>query len=138
MGNEVISRNKQHELIMYSIYDALLYISVDEEFSLEQIMEGVFEMPYEEIPSFSKEVVIKGLLHLNEIIDTCQQYMPKRRFDHINNLSKAILIMSVTQAKYLKEITAKGVVIDIAVRLAKSYLDANDYKFVNAVLDKAL
>ena len=133
-----ISRNKQHELIMTSIYDALLYISLNEEFSVEHIMEGVYDMSYEEIPSFSKEVVIKGLLHLNEIIEAFQKNMPKRRFDHINNISKAILIMSYTQGKYLKEITAKGVIIDIAVNLAKLYLDENDYKFVNAVLDKTL
>jgi transcription termination factor NusB len=30
------------------------------------------------------------------------------------------------------------VVIDVAVKLAKTYLDAKDYKFVNAILDKVL
>ncbi len=137
MENE-ISRNKQHELIMISIYDALLYISLNEEFSLEEIVSGAFEMPYEDVPSFAKEVIIKGLKNINEIIASLQEFMPKRRFDHINNLAKAILIMSMSQGKYLKESTPKAVIIDIAVRLAKLYLDANDYKFVHAVLDKAL
>lgn len=137
MENE-ISRNKQHELIMVSIYDALLYISLGEEFSLQEIVSGVYEMPYEDVPSFSKEVIIKGLKNINEIIALLQVNMPKRRFDHINNLCKAILIMSVTQEKYVKEATPKAVIIDIAIRLAKQYLDANDYKFVHAVLDKTL
>ena len=133
-----ISRNKQHELIMTSIYDALIYITLNEEFSLQKIMEGVFETPYDEIALFSKEVAIKGLLNLNEIIDTLQAHMPKRRFDHLNNVSKAILIMSLSEGKYIKDVTPKSVIIDIAVRLAKTYLDENDYKFVNAILDKVL
>ncbi len=133
-----LSRNKQHELIMSSIYDALLYISLNEEFSLERVMEGVYDAPYEEIPSFSKEVVITSLKSLKEIIEYAQTFMPKRRFDHLNNVSKAILIMSISEGKYLKEVTPKSVIIDIAVRLAKTYLDENDYKFVNALLDNAL
>ena len=137
MANE-LSRNKQHELIMTCIYDALIYISLNEAFSVEEIMEGVYEQPYLDIPAFSKEILIKSLKNLNEIIDYIQGYMPKRKFDHLNNISKAILIMSVVQGKYLDEITPKGVIIDIAVRLAKAYLDENDYKFINALLDNAL
>ena len=133
-----ISRNKQQEKIMISIYDALLYISLNDEFSLEEIVSSVFEMPYEEVPSFSKEVIIFGLKNINEIISSLQENMPKRKFDHINNLSKAILISALSQGKYIKETTPKAVIIDTSVRLAKQYLDPNDYKFVNAVLDKTL
>ena len=32
----------------------------------------------------------------------------------------------------------KGVVIDIAVKLAKKYLSGKDYRFVNAILDNVL
>ena len=41
-----ISRIKEHELIMISIYDALIYISMGKEFSVEEILEGVYEMEY--------------------------------------------------------------------------------------------
>ena len=61
------SRNKEHELIMISIYDALVYVSMKDEFSLEELMSGVYELPYEEIPLFSKEIVVKSLSHLDEI-----------------------------------------------------------------------
>jgi transcription termination factor NusB len=45
--------------------------------------------------------------------------------------------MSYIHYFHIEEVD-KGVVIDIAVRLAKVYLDAKDYRFVNAVLDKVL
>ena len=32
----------------------------------------------------------------------------------------------------------KAVVINIAIKLSKAYLGDNDYKFVNAILDKVL
>ena len=38
---------------------------------------------------------------------------------------------------YVKDVDKK-VVIDVAVKLAKKYLDSTDYKFVNAILDKTL
>ena len=136
MGNKV-SRNKEHELIMISIYDALLYASNDEEFSLEDVMEAIYGEPFEDIPHFSKEVVVKSLSHLNEIKEIYQAQMPKWKFDRLNAIERAILLMSYTNFKLVGDVD-KGVVIDRAVRLAKTYLDKDDYKFVNAILDNVL
>ena len=133
----MISRNQEHELIMISIYDALIYSEMNEEFSLEDIMEGVFMLPYDEISIFSKEIVIKSLAHINEIKIIYQEHMPKWNFDRINAVERAILLMSYTHAKYVGNVD-KSIVIDRAVRLAKKYLDKDDYKFVNAILDKVL
>lgn len=132
----MVSRNQEHELVMICIYDALIYSEMDEVFSLEDIMEGVFMTTYDEIPYFSKEIVIKSLKDVNEIKAVFQANMPKWRFDRLNALERAILLMSYTNAKV--EQTEKRVVIDVAVRLAKKYLDKDDYKFVNAVLDKVI
>src|SRR5574344_249657 len=136
MGNKV-SRNKEHELIMISIYDALLYTSNDEEFSLEDVMEAIYGESFEEIPHFAKEVVVKSLSHLNEIKEIYQVQMPKWKFDRLNAIERAILLMSYTNFKLVGGVD-KGVVIDRAVRLAKTYLDKDDYKFVNAILDNVL
>lgn len=136
MGNKV-SRNKEHELIMISIYDALLYTSNDEEFSLEDVMEAIYGESFEEIPHFSKKVVVKSLSHLNEIKEIYQVQMPKWKFDRLNAIERAILLMSYTNFKLVGGVD-KGVVIDRAVRLAKTYLDKDDYKFVNAILDNVL
>lgn len=133
----MISRNQEHELIMISIYDALIYSEMDEVFSLEEVMEGIYKLPYDEIPLFSKEVVIKSLTNVNEIKEIYQKNMPKWKFDRLNALERAILLMSYTHAK-VDETADKRVIIDVAIRLAKKYLDEKDYKFVNAILDNTL
>ena len=133
----MISRNQEHELIMISIYDALIYTEMDEVFSLEDVLEGVFMLPYDEISFFAKEVVIKALANVNDIKAIYQANMPKWNFDRINALERAILLMSYSNMKYIGK-TDKKVIIDVAVRLAKKYLDKDDYKFVNGILDKVL
>ena len=132
-----MSRNQEHELIMTCIYDALIYSEMDEVFSLEEVMEGVYKLPYDEISLFSKEVVIKSLTNVNEIKEIYQKNMPKWKFDRLNAVERAILLMSYTHAKVDANVD-KRVIIDVAVRIAKKYLDENDYKFVNAILDKVL
>ena len=133
----MISRNQEHELIMISIYDAIIYSEMEEMFSLEDVMEGIYMIPYEDIPFFSREVVIKSLANINDIKAVFQKNMPKWKFDRLNALERAILLMSYTHSK-LAETADKKVIIDVAIRLAKKYLDKDDYKFVNAILDKTL
>ena len=133
-----VSRNKEHELIMISIYDALIYISMGEEFSVEDVMAGVFKLPYEEISTFSKEIVIKSLAHIDEIKEKFQAKMDTWLFSRLNTIEQAILLMSYTHVHYSSDEVDRRVVIDIAIRLAKKYLDDKDYKFVNAVLDNVL
>ena len=137
MENE-ISRNKEHELIMVALYDALVYVALKEEFSVEDILSGLYEMPYEEVPYFSKEVVIKSLVNLNDIITEIQKYMRKWAFDRLNSVIKAILISSYTKGKLIEEPIDKRANIDIAIRLAKKFAEPNDYKFVNGILDNLL
>lgn len=133
---EELTRNKQQELIMICIYDALLYSDMGEEFSLEAIMEGVFGLPYEDIPYYSKAIVVKTLSHINEIKQIYQPKMPKWSFDRLSVVEQAILLMSYTH--FHEEKVEKKIVIDVAIRLAKKFLDQDDYKFVNAILDNVL
>lgn len=137
MERQMISRTEEQKLSMMCIYDALLYSYMDEQFSIEELMEGIFNMPFDEIPLFSRSLVVKSLSHINEIIPIYQEKMPKWNFARLNNLEKAILLMSYTNYKYLKE-SDKNVVINTAIVLSKKYLDKDDYKFVNAILDKVL
>ena len=132
-----ISRNKEHELIMICIYDALTYISLGDEFSIEETMEGIFEEPFENISLFAKQVVVKSLKNIDEIEAVYQKNMPKWKFSRLNRLEQAILLMSYTQAQ-MEGKDSKRVIIDVAVRLSKKYLDESDYKFVNAILDNVL
>ena len=136
MESLFLSRNEEHELIMTCIYDALLYSNMDKEFSVEEIMCSVFEVEYDEISFFAKEMVIKSLSHINEIKTIYQANMPKWNFDRLNLVEQAILIMSYTHKKI--ENSDKGIIINVAVKLAKKFLDKDDYKFVNGILDRVL
>ena len=136
MESLFLSRNEEHELIMTCIYDALLYSNMNKEFSLEEIMCSVFEVSYDEISFFVKEMVIKSLSHINEIKAIYQANMPKWSFDRLNLVEQAILLMSYTHKQV--ENSDKGIIINIAVKLAKKFLDKDDYKFVNGILDKVL
>lgn len=133
---EELTRNKEQELVMFCIYDALIYAGMNEEFSLEDTMSSVFAMDFEDISYYSKAIVIKTLSHINEIKQIFQEKMPKWSFDRLNVVEQSILLMSYTH--FHEEKVDKKIVIDIAVRLAKKYLDADDYKFVNAILDNIL
>ena len=136
MESLFLSRNQEHELITTCIYDALIYAHMSEEFSVEEIMESVFEVDYDDISFFCKEMVIKSLAHINEIKKIFQDEMPKWNFDRLNLVEQAILIMSYTHKTTQNE--DKKIIINIAVKLAKKYLEKDDYKFVNGILDKVL
>ncbi len=133
-----LTRNKEHYLIMTCIYDALLKVEAKETFSLEDLMSHIFyDIPYEDISIFAREITIKSLSHLSEIKEIYQKNMPTWQFSRLNNLEKAILLMSYTHFKYVGDVD-KAVVINTAIKLSKLYLDKDDYKFVNAILDKTL
>ena len=136
MESLFLSRNQEHELIMTCIYDALVYSNMSKEFSVEEIMTSVFGVNYDEISFFVKEMVIKSLAHVNEIKNVFQEKMPKWSFDRLNLVEQSILIMSFTH-KQTQDVD-KSIVINVAVKLAKKYLDKDDYKFVNGILDKVL
>ena len=136
MESLFLSRNQEHELIMTCIYDALIYANMDQEFSVEEIMTSVFEVEYDEISLFCKEIVIKSLAHINEIKKIFQEKMPSWQFDRLNLVEQAILIMSYTH-KTTQNVD-KSIVINIAVKLSKKFLEKDDYKFVNGILDKVL
>ena len=136
MESLYLSRNQEHELVMTCIYDALTYSNMGQEFDLKEIFESVFGVDYDDISLFVKETVIKSLSHVNEIKQIFQNNMPNWSFDRLNVVEQAILLMSYTHKQ--NENSDKRIIIDIAIRLAKKYLDKDDYKFVNAILDKVL
>ena len=59
-------------------------------------------------------------------------------FDRLNRVEQAILLLSCVHYLYVEPEVEKAVVINIAIKLSKAFLGDNDYKFVNAILDKVL
>lgn len=132
-----LSRNESQEKAMIIIYDALTREHMGMEFDPKELIEDVVEMPYDEIDLYVKEVVVNALLHKDEYIEKLEKHMETWTFKRLNRLNQAILLMSCAHFFAVKD-ADKAVIINVAVTLAKRYLDDNDYKFVNAILDNVL
>lgn len=131
------SRNASQEKAMIIVYDALTYQAIDLEFDIRELISDIIEQPYEEADMYIREVVVKAVLHQDRIISLIEPNLNKWAFKRLNRLAQAILLLAVAHHQEVKDVP-KPVVIDIAVRLAKKFLDDGDYKFINGVLDKSL
>ncbi len=135
-----LSRNQEQEKIMQVVYGYLFYQVNNKEEDIKTLMEGVYEDEYENIPTFSKEVIVKSLLNQPEIDKLIAENLSaKLRLDRLNIVGHAILLFSIGEVKYCSfEDVSKATMINVAVELAKKYLDDKEYRFINAVLDKIL
>lgn len=133
----VISRNSAHEIAMTIIYDLLIYDEMQYDYDIKEVISDHLNQPFDEVDLYIKEVVVKSILHKEEIISLIEPELKKWKFNRLNHLAQAILLLSVAHFNYVKEVE-KAVVIDVAVTLAKRYLDADDYKYINGVLDNVL
>jgi transcription antitermination protein NusB len=133
-----ITRSKAQEQAVIAVYDVLTYLDMKEPVDVQGIVSGVSGETYEDSDFFVKAVVVSAIKHYGEIVALFNAHMDKWTFDRLNRLEQAILLAAYSEYNYLDEKIDKAVVINVAVDLAKKFLDANDYKFVNAILDKVL
>ncbi len=134
---EEISRNKTQEIAMQILSSFLICQDEGIVINIEQTFEDFLNMSYEDTPIFLKEIIIKALKYEKETISLISQYLKNRKFSRLNTCIKAILILAVTNFKYIEGMN-KNIAINIAVELAKKYGEKDDYKFVNAILDNCL
>ena len=99
-------------------------------------METITE-EYKNVDIYIRELLLISLKNQNVAITNIEKYLDKWAFNRLNYCMQAILILSYCEFFYIKD-SDKAVIINIAVKLAKKYGDERDYRFVNAVLDKAL
>ena len=132
-----LSRNKEQEKILGILYQALVLIDLKQELDVKQLLMYAYDCDFEDVPLFSQQILVYSLKNLDKITKAFQANMINWTFNRINKLEQALLILSYSHFYYVKDVDKK-VVIDVAVKLAKKYLDSTDYKFVNAILDKTL
>ncbi len=114
---------------------------MEEEVDIKNIVSSLCEEEYENCDIYLKEVAIDSVKYYQQAVEHLSSFMIKWKFSRLNTLAQAILILSYVHFYYIKDNDAqaeKGVVIDVAIRLAKKYLDDKDYRYINAILDKAL
>ena len=134
-----LSRNQTHLVIMTVIYNELVdfHYSEDKGFSRdakELIQDMVGDIPYEEIDPYIKDMVLISLQKYGEIVNAYQPYLRNWKWDRLPLLTQAILLMSYTHFYFVEKVDKK-VVINIAVDLAKKYIDDKQAGFINAILD---
>lgn len=145
-----LTRNQLQEKALFALYDVLTEADMGEEIDVKSLVSGVTSFSinnpeasltpcaYEEADPYLKGIVIQTIKHLNEIVPIYNAHMNKWTFDRLNRVEQALLLLSYAHYFYVDATVDKGIVIDVAVKLAKVYLDATDYKFVNGILDKVL
>ena len=134
-----LSRNQTHLVIMTVIYNELVdfHYSEDKGFSRdakELIQDMVGDTPYEEIDQYIKDMVLISLQKYGEIVNAYNPYLRNWKWERLPLLTQAILLMSYTHFYFVEKVDKK-VVINIAVDLAKKYIDDKQAGFINAILD---
>lgn len=131
---EVISRNQLHKEIMTCIYQYFFYLRFDPKPNIIEIIGDVFDQPVKEIDPYAKKVILETIKNAQEVVDNIQPHLIKYRFDRLSLIEQAILVMAYVEVIYLDQ--PKAIAINVAVKLAQKYTDAESFKFINAVLEK--
>ena len=107
--------------------------------SAKEIMLSLLKEEYNEtiLPPFVEDMVNVSLLHYGEAVETFSKHLKDWKWERLPLLTQAILLMSYTHFKYIETID-KAIVIDVAVKLAKEYIEEKQAKFINAILDEVL
>ena len=137
---EKISRNQENFIIMTVIYDELsdytlgnnkLFRDVDE------IITEVSEIPFKEHSYYVQTCITSVLDHYGEMVSVFHPHLNNWKWERLPLLTQAVLLMSYAHFHYVEKID-KGIVINIAVELAKKYIEEKQAKFINAILDEVL
>ena len=145
-----ISRNQENYIIMTVIYEALLDNSVHpnqvfrsfEELVNNDSVATILSSEDEEIEEVKSDDFIKNsvnlsLSHYADVVNMINPHLKNWTWDRIPLLSRAILLMSVAHFYYVEKID-KRIVIDVAINLAKKYIEEKQAKFIHAILDEVI
>ena len=95
------------------------------------------EMPYEEVDDYIKNTISATLSHYGEIKQAFLPYLKNWTWERLPLLTQAVLAMSYSHFYYVEKVD-KRIVVNVAVDLAKKYIDEKQAKFINAILDGVL
>lgn len=135
-----INRNQQHYIIMTVIYNELSDFAVNggKVFrDARELTSELCEVPYEEVDNFIKQSITCSLQNYGAAVKAFTPHLKNWTWDRIPLLTRAILVMSYAHFNYVEKVE-KRIVIDIAVSLAKKYIEEKQAKFINAILDEVL
>ena len=135
-----ISRNKEHFIIMTVIYNELTDFTFGEGKMVRdanEMIASICECDISEVSPFVIDSVMISLKKYGEIVSAFTPYLKAWKWERLPLLTQAILLMSYTHYKFMGQVDKK-VVINVAVNLAKKYIDDKQAKFINAILDSGV
>ena len=136
---EKISRNQENFIIMTVIYDELSdYTAGNSAFrDVNEIILQITDVPLNEHSAYVQNCIASVLSHYGEIVSAFQPFLRGWVWERLPLLTRAVLLMSYAHFYYVEKID-KSIVINVAVDLAKKYIEEKQAKFVNAILDEVL
>lgn len=135
-----INRNQQQYIIMTVIYDELndFHIGGGKTFrDARDLMSELCETEYEDVDPYIKKSVSEALNNYGVIKQAFLPFLKNWTWERLPLLTQAILLMSYAHFYFVEKVDKK-IVINVAVDLAKKYIDEKQAKFINAILDGVL
>ena len=137
---EKISRNQENFIIMTVIYDELADFTAgkDQPFrDVNDIILQITDIPLMEHSHYVQNMIASVLNHYGEIVTAFQPKLRDWKWERLPLLTQAVLLMSYAHFNFVEKID-KRIVINVAVDLAKKYIEEKQAKFINAILDEVL
>ena len=124
-----MNRHEQRVIAMKSIYQNLL-LGKDIRRAVYDLTQG-----QNEVDEFLYTLTIDLMQNKDAYIEQINQNLRDDwSFDRLSLLEQSILLIAYQELKQVK--TARAVVINEAITLAKEYCDDSSYKLINGVLDR--
>lgn len=127
---EKVTRTDLRNYIMTILYQVNVYDKNKIEYDIKDVIKDVYPIDNE----FIDEIVMGVINNKKDIDSIANRYLDGWKIDRLGNTDQAILRMAIYEMLYTD--TPGVVVIDEAVRLAKSFSDNDVRKMINGVLDK--
>ena len=125
---------------MTVIYDELndYFIGGGKSFrDARELTSELCECSFEEVDPYIQNSIAQTLNNYGAIRDAFIPFLKNWKWERLPLLTQAILLMSYAHFYYVEKVD-KTIVINIAVTLAKKYIDEKQAKFINAILDGVL
>ena len=137
---EKISRNQENFIIMTVIYDELADFTAGNNQPFRDVKEIILEItdiPLKEHSHYVQNMIASVLQNYGEIVNKFIPHLKDWKWDRLPLLTRAVLLMSYAHFYYVEKID-KRIVINVAIELAKKYIEEKQAKFINAILDEVL
>ena len=92
---------------------------------------------FEEVDDYIKNSISATLNNYGAIKQAFIPFLKNWKWERLPLLTQAVLLMSYAHFYYVEKVDKK-IVINIAITLAKKYIDEKQAKFINAILDGVL